>query len=461
MDDPDANEIAAVVHGLEPATLRALLIELAAHHEPVRDRLHRLRLSAQPRQLAAAFRTTLDGWRRATRFIGFRESHAFAAELEAWLGQVERELLPRDPALALALFEALIASDGKFFERADDSDGGIGDAIRSACRLWLKAAAKCEAPSTGWPARIRQLVDADAYGARAPLLSNANLLLDEPALRALVAQFEAELDERVETGAASGRTRNSTFSATGSLRLLTDALRDPDVEVRAVLRHSPDPNTQQKAGFARAFLECGRAADALPWLDGHWDYLEDTRLRLLAQAYADLQRSDECTDIHRRLFEATGSVGDYRAWCERLPAESRGGAESEARRRAQNHPDPVTAASLLLEVGDDAAAESVLVDRYGELNGRDYSRLQGLAETMEARRRAVGATACYRALLLDILSRAYVRAYVHAARYLGKLRHLALETPDPQPLDSHETFEAAIRAKHARKVSFWSQVRAG
>lgn len=461
MDDADADEIAALVHSLDPATLRALLIELAAHHEPVRDRLHRLRLSAQPRQLAAAFRTTLDGWRRATRFIGTRESHAFAAELDAWLGQVERELLPREPALALELFEALITSDEKFFERADDSDGCIGDAIRSACRLWLQAAARCEAPTSGWPARVRQLVDADAYGAREPLLSNANLLLDEPALRALVAQFEVELDEHVEGSAAGGPARHSAFSASGSLRLLADALRDPDVEVRAVLRHSPDPNTQQKAGFARAYPECGRAADALAWLDGHWDHEEDTRLRLLAQAYADLQRTEECTDIRRRLFEATGSVEDYRTWCERLSPESRGAAAAEARRRAQDHPDPVTAAGLLLEVGDEAAAESVLVARYGELNGRDYSRLQGLAETMEARHRAVGATACYRALLLDILSRAYVRAYAHAARYLGKLRHLALEAPDPRPLESHETFEAAIRAKHARKVSFWNHVKAG
>ena len=63
--------------------------------------------------------------------------------------------------------------------------------------------------------------------------------------------------------------------------------------------------------------------------------------------------------------------------------------------------------------------------------------------------------------LLDILSRAYVRAYAHAARYLGKLRLLALATPDPQPLEPHETFEAAIRAKHARKVSFGNHVKAG
>lgn len=459
MTDPDADKIAALVQGLDPVTLRAVLIELAAHHEPVRDRLERLQLSTQPRKLAVAFRATLNGWHRGTGHFDYRQSGEFAAELDAWLGQVERELLPRDPALALELFEALIGSDAKFFERADDSDGGIGDAIRTACRLWLQSAAKCEAPTAGWTERIRQLVNADEYGAREALLRNANLLLDETALRTLVAQFEADLDRSVEAGAAGGPLPHSVFSTSGSLQLLADALRDPDVQVRAVLRYSPVPNALQKAGFARAYLECGRTGDALAWLDGQWSHHEETRLRLLAQAYADLQRVGECTDIRQQLFETTRSVEDFRAWCECLPAESRSLAAAEARRRAQDHPDPVTAANLLLEIGDESAAESVLVARYGQLNGRDYSRLVWLAETLEARHRILGATACYRALLLDILSRAYVRAYSHAARYLGKLRRLALEAPNPQPLESHESFEATLKAKHARKISFWNHVR--
>ena len=31
-------------------------------------------------------------------------------------------------------------------ERADDSDGVIGDVVRAACRHWLQAAARCETP---------------------------------------------------------------------------------------------------------------------------------------------------------------------------------------------------------------------------------------------------------------------------------------------------------------------------
>jgi hypothetical protein len=66
---------------------------------------------------------------------------------------VARELLPRDPSAALALFEAFNEADAAWFDRADDSDGMIGDAVRAACRHWLQAAARCETPPDGWVAR--------------------------------------------------------------------------------------------------------------------------------------------------------------------------------------------------------------------------------------------------------------------------------------------------------------------
>ena len=69
MTEPDADEIAKLVEQLDAGTLKALLIEFAGDHEAVRERLERLRLSAQPRKLTAAFRATLSGWRRSSRYL--------------------------------------------------------------------------------------------------------------------------------------------------------------------------------------------------------------------------------------------------------------------------------------------------------------------------------------------------------------------------------------------------------
>ena len=84
-----------------------------------------------------------------------------------------------------------------------------------------------------------------------------------------------------------------------------------------------------------------------------------------------------------------------------------------------------------------------------------------LAAALEKVRHPLGATACYRALLLAILDRAYARAYGHAASYLGKLRQLAAELGPQRDLESHAAFEAALRAQHPRKTVFWGRVTAG
>ena len=111
-----------------------VLIELANDHEAVQARLTRLQLADRPDELASGFRKTLTAWRRSSRYFSYREAGEFGRTLEAWLGQVERELLPKDPAAALALFESFIEADGTFFERADNSNSCIGDAVRAASR---------------------------------------------------------------------------------------------------------------------------------------------------------------------------------------------------------------------------------------------------------------------------------------------------------------------------------------
>lgn len=124
--------------------LVALLVELSEAHEAVGKRLTRLQLADRPDKLTVVFRKALSAWRRSKRFYDYREARAFGHELEVWLDQVARELVPKDPPAALTLFEVFIEADATWFERADDSDGSIADAVRAACRHWLEAAVPCE-----------------------------------------------------------------------------------------------------------------------------------------------------------------------------------------------------------------------------------------------------------------------------------------------------------------------------
>jgi hypothetical protein len=463
MPTPKEN-LEAFVRRQSADELAAVLLELAGSLPEVQQRLARMQLSDQPARLAANFRKTLSGWRRQTRFLDYRASIDWADEVQAWLTQIERELLPKDPMAALELAEAFIESDDKIFNRADDSGGSIGSAMRSACLLWLQAAARCESPAEAWPARLRRLSDGDRYGAREPLLLDAQLLLSEPQLRELVAAYEREANAaiREHKGEAPSPFASPARSALTPLTLLSAALRDPDVHVRATLRRSPKPNSLQKQDFVLRYLHVDRPADALPWVEDPADWHEHTRLRLLAEVLKRLGQPDRSAPIQQQVFEQTLDVQDFRTWLGHLEAPRHADAMRRARELALDHDDPVTAARLLVEIECWDDAEQVLVAEPARISGQDYSWLVPLAKALEAQQCWRGATAVYRALLDAILAKAYAPAYGHGARYWHRLHEIAAQSPSSlpalSPLPFHEVYIASIRQKHARKVSFWAQV---
>ena len=453
------DNLAAFIRQLDAGTLTSVLIELAADHAVVHARLVRLQLSNQPTALATVFRKKLAAWKRSTKYFDYSQVGEFGRELQVWLEQVEQELMPRDPAEALELAEAFIEGDEVFFNLADDSSGVVGDALRAACVLWLKAASRCESPASAWPDRITTLVAADQYGAREELLRRADLLLSEEALRSLVSSCEAQLDDAPEhTPAAPERVNWPASRASTALSLLCEALRDPDVLVRAMLRHSPSPNPMQKSTLAEAFLKYGRPGGALAWLEGSWVQLESTRQHLHAQALTALGRTGEAAVDRRQIFEASLAVWDLHAWLDLLPPCELAPAIERARELAAAHAQPIVVALLLMDIGDDSAAEVALMRDPAAVQGRDHGTLVPLAEALERKGLWAGATVVYRALLVAILDRAYAPAYHHAARYWARLAALAPNYTEPTQLDSLGEFEARIRAQHKRKSSFWAHV---
>lgn len=94
------------------------------------------------------------------------------------------------------------------------------------------------------------------------------------------------------------------------------------------------------------------------------------------------------------------------------------------------------------------------------LREADFYSLERLAKAMHARERWRGETVVYRVLLLDILTRAYAKAYRHGARYWVRLCAIGTSGADISPLQSHEEFAAEMRLRHGRKPAFWAQVNA-
>ncbi|HEX2831056.1 MAG TPA: hypothetical protein VHP37_32275 [Burkholderiales bacterium] len=447
------------LRGRSSDELAELLAELAATHPEVEERLARHALAADPARLAADFRTRLQGWKRSKRFYWRTAARGFARELEVWVGQIEHELLPLDAGKTHDLADAFVRSDARFFEQADDSDGAIGDAMRAGCDLWLRSAkAQPDRPASGWIERVHALVTADGYGAREALLRHADVLFDEPDLRALASRFEADLEKALRAPSDGDGRTYGLFKAAGAVGLIADALRDPDLYAKATLRYSPNPNPLQKQHFADRYIRYGRPAEALAWLEGDWGFHETDRQRLVAEAYEALGDTERLQSLRRALFDRTGSPGDFAAWRQSLAPGDYARAVEVAHARAQTLDDPIAGAQLLLALNDDAAAEALLVARQAAVQGESYVSVGEVALELEGKGRLLGAIVCYRALLLAILTRAHSKAYGHAAEYLRTLRRLDTSVVDYGPLETHETFESAVRTAHGRKTSFWNRV---
>ena len=63
------DNLASFIRQLNAETLTSVLIELAADHPAVHERLVRLQLSNQPKALASIFRKKLAAWKRSTKYV--------------------------------------------------------------------------------------------------------------------------------------------------------------------------------------------------------------------------------------------------------------------------------------------------------------------------------------------------------------------------------------------------------
>ena len=158
------------------------------------------------------------------------------------------------------------------------------------------------------------------------------------------------------------------------------------------------------------------------------------------------------------MFERTLSETEFEHWLAHLPASAHPAALARARECALTHPNLVAAASLLIRLGEPAAAEALLLGEPEQVGSKLYGKLGPLLQALREHDCPRGETVLYRALLQSVLDHAQTRAYGQAAHYLSRLREIAHVTHSLAPLPSHEAFEAEIRARHGRKMTFWSKV---
>jgi Family of unknown function (DUF6880) len=437
-------------------TLRDFILDLYIRYPEMSDKIEALTLADDPVALASMLRKRIASLKRGRRFIDYRASFDFARELEEFLNDIESGLLEHSPEHAFDLVNRFLATAESVLNRVDDSGGAVGEVYRQAVLLWLTAAKGWREDNVDWLERIYQLYQQNDYGVLDPLLPNAHLLLTPDQLKQLAWRYENALRKALKSPEQEDKINLVALHSGVALGQIAEALRDPALYERSVLIHSPQPNNLQMKSICEKYLQYEQPESAMPYLNQAWESrFEHDRLELLDKVCVQMGDRKQLKVIRSRLFQSEQSYASFTRYLEALDEDEKEKACSSAIKQAEQGGDILRSADLLLNLGQTERAQVLVLARHQELAECFYDGLLRLAKTFEKADCNLAATACYRALLLDILAQARSKAYGHGARYFKKLEALAKRINVFKPLPTHHAYLEQLHSAHGRKKSFW------
>jgi len=459
---------------LGPERLAAILLELADANPEVRRRL-RLELAAQAGgdAIAAQIGKRLTTLRNARSFIDWQKRRDFVQDLDLQRTMIVERLAPSRPDLALDLMWRFMDLAAPVLNRVDDSSGSVGEVFRAACADLAAIAAKARPDPVALADQVFASVSANGYG-----VFDGMVTAIVPALGATgIAHLKQRLAQALaDRGHKPGERDWDALVLRLALQQLADGEGDVDAYIALVPLEQRDlPRTGAEIG--RRLLAAGRAREALAALErarpkprGRSISRDDEELHL---AGIGLGGDSEWEETYIAALDATGqqeqaqklrwaafeerlSAERLRAFLDRLPDFDDVEAEERAMQYALGFKSFAMALDFLYRWPAPARAAQLVLTRASEIDGNLYYLLDPAAQTIEGKS-PLAATLLRRAMIEDTLDGAKSTRYKHAARHLLECLALAPSIQDYGTFETHDAFVARLRARHGRKVGFWTQ----
>ncbi len=456
--------------------LAELLIEIGDGNAAVKRRLRLALAGAQsPAEASREIRKRLSAISRSRTFVDWQNRRALVEDLETQRRAIIDHVAKTDPKEALELMWSFMGLASSVFARCDDGSGTVIGIFHEGVSDLGRLAEAAKADETELANRTHQALLDNDYGQFDRLIAALRPALGDAGLEQLKQRFIALSKEPVKKPKDQER-RKVGWSMSGpiyeddidnrhrasvihlALREIADAQGDVDAFVAqydAPTRKVP----KIAAEIARRLLAAGRADEALRiveaaersrpgWPEFEW---EDARI----DALDALNRPEDAQAARWSCFERFLSARHLRDYLKQLPDFD----DIEAERRALDYVEdfkslPHALSFLATWPALDRAAKLV-EGRAGELNGDHYEVLTPVAESL-AGKYPLAATLALRAMIEFALDQSRSSRYKHAARHVQECASLAANVGDFGKYETHETFVARIRGKHAKKSSFWS-----
>jgi hypothetical protein len=435
------DEIKHKLADIDAATLQDFILALYLHYPELNDKIEALLLYSNPAALANALGKRIQSLRRGRKFIDYRASFDFTRQLDALLADIENGLLANSPKHAFELVDKFLATAEPVLNRVDDSGGEVGEVYRQAVLLWLTAARGWQDASVDWPERVYQLYQQNDYGLLDPLLPNAHLLLSQDQLKQLAWRYESALRKVLKAPEQAGKANFTALANGVAMGAIAQALQDPTLYERSILIQYEQPEA------------------AMRYLNQAWESrFEHDRLLLLDKVYTQMGHRQQLKHVRYQLFQAQQCHTSFMRYLEVLDEAEKANACDKAIAKAEQGGNLTQSVELLLNLGHPDRAQTLVLSRHQELVECFYNNVLRMAKAFEKEGSDLAATACYRALLLEILMAGRSKAYGHGARYFKKLEALAGRIKVFEPLLEHHAFVQQLQSGHGRKSSFWARL---
>lgn len=390
-------------------------------------------------------------------FIEYHRAQAFCSGFEQLLADICSHA-DQDAVRALALFDEVLSVHGDLYERVDDSDGYLEDALGTAVELWLAVAAKArlvQPQARDWVAAVCSLYDDNDYGCFDSILSLSGVLLTEDELRQLAGRFENAARAAIVAHAKEGNNLHAA-DACFSLRGVAEALGDISLYERATLLINPRPDTMQLQELIEYALAINALERAAHWLQQpQWEGEPERCARLNNRL---LERQGNITQLKQNLladFQQAPGIQKLQTYWVHADSNERKAITEQVLTHVTTLNSAGCAIEQLMFVGAAGRAADYLIEHHAGLVRLSYLTLLRWVEYFEGAGQTLAAIVCYRLLLNDLLERGYSKAYHHGARYFQTLLALDVGRPDYRELDDAQAFITTLQAKHWRKRSFW------
>jgi hypothetical protein len=394
----------------------------------------------------------IDAVRVDRRFYGYRESSTLAHELDRIREGITLELRPVRPRAAAELLGRLIRLDATVFERSDDSDGVIGDAIAEAVadcgRAW---AAVAERDPKMLAAEVLDLFTTDDYGARGKVIIAFAAALGTAGLD----ELERMAREQLDHGPAG-----NNYDLAIALENIADARGDADGYIAA--RRLAGTEATAVKEITERLVAAGRLEEALRWAERpDVPALERENIaRLKVDILDRLGRTEDAQAVRWSIFATSLSSDILAEYLGRLPETATGEARQMAIAAARGHPDVHRALPLLADLAPDIAAELVH-RRLPEIGGDAYYVLRPVAERL-AETDPLAAILLYRQMADAVLRRRQSLQYDYAVRDLVAAERLVPNVENWLGHLSQEAYRQRVATEHRQKRAFWQKMeRAG